>query len=336
MSAAVLYKLVSPLVIETLTLPEQLDVGQVLVKVHTSSICGAQINEITGAKGEDKYLPHLMGHEGCGVVEGVGPSVTHVKKGDTVVLHWRKGKGIDAAPPKYKTIDGEVVGGGWVTTFNEYAVVSENRLTVIDKNTPHDIAALMGCCVTTGLGLINNEAQLKFGQSVAVAGCGGVGLNVIAGANLSGAYPIIGIDKNDKKLDLAECFGMSYGLKTSNFTDIKGLENVDVFVDCTGNPDIIEAGYSIAKKTILVGQPKYDQSLVFTNMRNNYTGKILMDSQGGLTNPNEDIPRYLKLYAAGKLKLDRLITKRIKLQEVNDVIVEMREGKLLGKCIIEM
>lgn len=337
MKAAVLYKLFSSLVIEEeLELPQRLEVGQVLVKVLASSICGAQIGEIYGAKGEDKYLPHLLGHEGCGVVISVGRGVTQAKKNNVVVLHWRKGKGINAETPKYKIKDkGTIIGGGWVTTFNNYAVVSENRLTVIDNDIPSDIGALMGCAVTTGLGVISNEAQLKPGQSIAIAGCGGVGLNIIQGAYLVGAKDIIGFDKSIEKLEFSEKFKTTE-THLATQENIKALNNVDIFVDCTGNPQIIEAGYSIAKKTVLVGQPKYDEDLIFRNMRKNYTGKILMDSQGGLTNPNEDIPRYLNLYKAGRLNLGSLITKRIQLKDINDVIVEMREGKFLGKCIIEM
>src|SRR5262249_32148541 len=158
-------------------------VGQVLVKIQQSGICGAQLGEIAGVKGPDKFLPHLLGHEGGGVVEDVGPGVSHVKKGDHVVLHWRKGVGIQAKPSNYRWME-RVVNAGWVTTFSEYTVASENRVTPIPKDIPFDIASLMGCAVTTALGLINNDAQVKIGQSVAVLGCGGVGLNMVQGAAL--------------------------------------------------------------------------------------------------------------------------------------------------------
>ena len=155
-----------------------LDVGQVLVKVEASSICGRQIAEITGRKGEDHYLPHLLGHEGCGVVEDIGLGVTTVKTGDKVVMHWRKGEGIESTFPRYKW-GSQIIGGGLITTLSEKSVVAENRITKIPDDIPADVASLLGCATTTGLGLVNNEADLKIGQSIVVIGAGGVGLNVI-------------------------------------------------------------------------------------------------------------------------------------------------------------
>jgi hypothetical protein len=149
---------------DAIAIPD-LECGQVLVQIHQTGICGAQINEIAGTKGPDKFLPHLLGHEGGGIVLKTGPGVTHVREADHVVLHWRKGAGIHARPAKYQW-DGRTVNSGWVTTFNECAIVSENRLTPIPKSVPFDIAALMGCAVTTALGLINNLAQLKIGAQM--------------------------------------------------------------------------------------------------------------------------------------------------------------------------
>ncbi len=334
MKAAVLEKLNSPLTIKELQIPA-LDFGQVLVRVYSSGICGAQMGEISGAKGEDKYLPHLLGHEGGGMVVDIGIGVSHVEPGDHVVMHWRKGIGIEANPPKYIAEDGSIIGAGPIATFADMAIVSENRLTPISKDIPFDIAALMGCAVTTGLGLINNEARLKFGQSIAVAGCGGVGLNVIQGAALAGADRIVAIDIYDHKLSRATLFGATDIVRVSQGSDIRDIDKVDVFVDCTGNVDAIERGYSIAQKTILVGQPRYEQDLIIRNMRQNYCGKILMDSQGGLTNPTIDIPRYLKLYRRGKLDLDSLITDKYPLDQVNEALDEIRAGKVIGRCILE-
>jgi S-(hydroxymethyl)glutathione dehydrogenase/alcohol dehydrogenase len=335
MKAAVLEKLNSPLAIKELQIPK-LDFGQVLVQIYSSGICGAQMDEIFGAKGEDKYLPHLLGHEGGGVVIDTGVAVTNVKQGDHVVMHWRKGVGIDAKCPIYTDENGHSVGGGWITTFNEQAIISENRLTPISEDIPLDIAALMGCAVTTGLGIINNEAKLKFGQSIAVAGCGGVGLNVIQGAALAGADRIVAIDIHDHKLSRATLFGATDMVNISQGSSIQGIDKVDVFVDCTGDVDVIEQGYSIAKKTILVGQPHCGQFLLLHNMRQHYCGKILMDSQGGLTNPTIDIPRYLKLYRRGKLDLGNLITDRYPLDRVNEALDEIRAGNVIGRCMLRM
>ncbi len=309
-----------------------LGVGQVLVRVHAASICGAQIGEITGAAGADKYLPHLLGHEGGGVVEEIGAGVTTVKKGDHVVLHWRKGAGIDANPPKYKWGDGEV-GAGPVATFSEYAVVSENRLTRIDEDIEFEIAALMGCCITTGLGIINNDAKLKIGQSIAVIGCGGVGLNVIQGAKMVSAGEIIAIDIHTEKLDMAGDLGA-----TDIYNYPMAFGNVDVVVECTGIPEMIDRAYKLTApngRLILVGQPRHGQDLTFRSVRQHYCGKTVMDSEGGQTNPTVDIPRYLHLYRTGKLDLARLVTDRYPLSEINEAVVKAKSG-MAGKVILEM
>lgn len=331
-----------------------LGVGQVLVKVHCASICGAQIGEISGAAGPDKYLPHLLGHEGAGVVEEIGAGVTHVEKGDHVVMHWRKGNGIEAKPPKYKWRNGEV-GAGPIATFAEYAIVSENRLTRIDEDIPFQIAALMGCAVTTGLGIINNEAKLKIGQSIAVIGCGGVGLNVVQGAKIVSANPIIAIDIHDEKLDMARHFGATHTINGRDFLyspKAKTLEDVlsslaeqinkiailDVAIECTGKSGLMELGYKIigaGGRLILVGQPRYDEAFTIHSMRQHYCGKTVLDSQGGQTNPSRDIPRYLNLFKLGKLDLAPLITHRYPLTQINKAVETVKSG-MCGKVILEM
>lgn len=322
--AAILRELNASLSIETIEIPA-LDVGQVLIEVHAAGICGAQIREITGAKREDKYLPHLLGHEGAGVVLEIGPGVTKVQPGDHVVLHWRKGTGIDAKPPMYQTERGRV-GAGPVSTFASHAVISENRMTVVEKGVNFALAALLGCGVTTGLGIINNEAHIKIGQSVAVAGVGGVGLNVIQGAAMVSAYPIIAIDVLESKLDKSIDFGA-----TNLYSSVREMKHkVDVFVDCTGVPEVIAAGFAKLNpggKLILVGQPRQGQDVIFTDIQKDYNGKTILDSQGGLTNPDIDIPRYLRVYNTGQLNLDDLISHRFALSDINQAIEIMKTGQ---------
>lgn len=352
--AAVLEAQNQDLAIRQLRLPKILEAGQVLVQVHASGICGAQLGEIAGVKGKDAHLPHLLGHEGAGVVMECGPGVQHVAVGDHVVMHWRRGRGIDSRPPRYTMVDyndgsysehlqararGEVsVGGGWVTTFNELAVVSENRLTPIAHDIPFRIAALLGCAVTTGLGLITHEARVKIGQSVAVFGCGGVGLNVIQGASLVSALPIVGIDITEEKVRLARMLGATATLMTAGnharthiIGGLKalGLEaGVDVCVDTTGQPHIIELAFDVLAPQgclYLVGQGLHDQKITLET-RPMHTGKTIVASDGGHTNPAVDIPRYLNLYRAGKLRLDQLITHQDKLLNINQLLEQVRKG----------
>ena len=343
MRAAVLEELNFPLAVREVELPE-LVCGQVLVEVYCAGVCGAQLRETHGLKGPDPFLPHLLGHEGAGIVRAVGPGVAHVKENDHVVMHWRKGLGIDAPPPRYK-YGNKTIGAGPVATFSEYAVVSENRVTAIDKKIPFDVAALMGCAVTTAFGCINNEAVLKIGQSIVVAGCGGVGLLLVQAAAMVSGNPIIAVDLFPEKLKVAEelgathtfCFGEE-DLETavSSITDRIG---VDVFVDCTGMVDIIDQGLrctACGGKLILLGQPKYDKDLVLRKVAQHYFGKTILDSQGGLTNPTVDIPRYLGLYTAGRLKLDQLIVSRFPLDQVNVAFNLLRSGRVAGRCFLEM
>src|SRR4030095_3311879 len=153
MKAAVLVELNKPLVMGDLDLPGQLSFGQVLVRIHYSGICGAQINEIEGAKGPDKFLPHLLGHEGSATVLDIGPGVKTVAKGDRVVLHWRPSDGLQSDPPAYQW-NGQRGNAGWLTTFNDHAVVSENRVTKIPSDFDLRIAPLFGCAVTTAMGVV--------------------------------------------------------------------------------------------------------------------------------------------------------------------------------------
>jgi S-(hydroxymethyl)glutathione dehydrogenase/alcohol dehydrogenase len=339
--AAILESLNAPLVLGEIE-SQPLECGQVLVKIHRSGICGAQLNEIAGTKGPDRFLPHLLGHEGGGVVVEIGPGVTHVKPGDHVVLHWRKGAGIHARPAKY-VWNGRTVNSGWVTTFAEYSVVSENRVTPIPQDVSFDIAALMGCAVTTALGLINNLAQLKIGQSIAVFGCGGVGLNVIQGAAMVAADPIIAVDLHDEKLAMAAEFGATHLVNSSrqNATDeirkIVGAQGVDVAVEDTGNVQVIEQAYQITApkgRTVLVGVPRHDQNISIHSLPLHH-GKMLVGCEGGDTDPAVDIPRYIRLYQRGKLALDHLITDRFPLAEINAALQKIRAGEV-GRCMLTM
>ncbi len=338
--AAILEKLNSPLVLDEFEMP-RLDCGQVLVSVRRSGICGAQLGEISGVKGEDKFLPHLLGHEGGGVVLEIGPGVTQVKEDDHVVLHWRKGAGIHSSTPKYRW-GSRTVNAGWVTTFNEMAIVSENRVTSIPKHIDFEVAALLGCAVTTALGLINNDAQLKIGQSIAVFGCGGVGLSIIQGAAMVSADPIIAVDIYNHKLKAAAEFGATHCInstQTDFFSEVRkiaGSKGVDVAVDNTGIVKLIEGAYALTAprgRTILVGVPKYDQDITIHSLPLHF-GKILTGVEGGQSDPTTDIPRYLNLYQKGKLKLKPLITHRYPLAEINIALDKMRSGEV-GRCVID-
>jgi S-(hydroxymethyl)glutathione dehydrogenase/alcohol dehydrogenase len=341
--AAILTQLRSPLVIDEIELPDELAAGQVLVKICYSGICGSQLGEIDGAKGEDKYLPHLLGHEGSGQVLAVGPGVKHVRQGDTVVLHWRKGLGIEAETPRYRW-RGQPLNAGWVTTFNDHAIVSENRVTRIPADSDLKVAALYGCAVTTGFGVVMNNARLKIGESIVVYGAGGIGLNIVQAARMASAHPIVAVDLYDSKLELARRMGATHlinGARTDATAEIRriaGVAGVDVFVDNTGVPTIIEQGYALTKsqgRLVLVGVPKAGQSSRLFTLPIHF-GKTLVGSHGGEAVPQDDIPRYMKLFDALGVLLEELITATTSLADINDAIAGIRSGAIAGRCVIEM
>lgn len=334
MKAAVLVEINAPLAVRDVELTE-LKVGQVLVKVLVSGLCGAQLHEIRGHKGNAKFLPHLMGHEGCGVVEAVGDGVTTVKVGDKVVMHWRLGTGIEAPFPSY-VLDGKSMSSGKVTTLNEYSIVSENRLTTVPQDTPPELCAILGCALTTAMGIIDNEVDLKFGESVAVIGTGGVGLNLIQAAAMKSACPIIAVDNNLSKAQMCLDLGAS-----KFYTSIDQIEGkLDIVIDTTGIPEVISQGISILSNTgrmILVGQPAPGKFVEVMNAVNlfNGIGQSIKATQGGKTNPQEDIPRYIRLHKEGLLDVSKLITHTFTLDQINEAFDLLKSGNA-GRIMIKI
>ncbi len=340
--AAILVEQKQPLVIDEIDPPSGLAAGQVMVKLHYSGICGSQLGEIDGVKGPDRFLPHLLGHEGSGTVISVGEGVRNVRENDKVVLHWRKGPGIECVPPAYEWGD-KKVNAGWVTTFNDYAIISENRLTTIPEDADLKIAALFGCAVTTGFGVVLNNAKLKIGESAVIFGAGGVGLNMVQAASMVSAHPIIAVDIYDNRLELAKSMGATHTInaKSQNaFEEIHKIldgQPLDVFIDNTGMPEIIAQGYEITHaqgRVILVGVPKTGNKTTIYSLPLHF-GKELTGSHGGEAIPEIDIPRYNRMSMQNQLKLDELITKIYTLDDINQAITDMRDGTLAGRCLIE-
>lgn len=339
--AAILAQSREPLVIDEIRLPDSLGVGQVLVKVLYSTICGAQINEIAAAKGPDKFLPHLLGHEASAHVLETGLGVTTVRPGDTVVLHWRPSQGIQCQPPAYTWHD-KKLNAGWVTSFNEYAVISENRMTVIAPDYDLKVAPLLGCAVTTAAGVINNDAGVKIGESVVVFGVGGVGLNVVQFAELAGAYPIVAVDIVDSKLEMAKARGATHCLNSGNGLDVDaeirkivGDKGPDKVIETTGVKSVIELAYNLTHADgtcVLVGVPNEKVTIYTLPIHFN---KVLTGSHGGDAAPHIDIPRLIRLNRAGRLSFDGLITHEFPLDDINNALDVVRSGRA-GRVLIRI
>jgi S-(hydroxymethyl)glutathione dehydrogenase/alcohol dehydrogenase len=337
--AAIAYEVDKPLRVEKVEIDKSLDVGQVLVKLDVSGICGAQLLEIKGHKNNAKFMPHMMGHEGSGTVVEIGPGVTTLKPDDNVVAHWMVGEGIEASFPSYKC-KGVRIGGGKVTTFAEYAIISENRLTKVNSNANKDLCALLGCGLTTGLGVVNNECSVKFGESLMVIGCGGVGLNLIQGAKMNSCYPIYAVDINDNKKDIAIKLGATYFINLSESKFSNHLQDVDIITDTVGSAELISEAISFLSnegRYIMVGHLPPNKTLEIPNAVDMFfgKGKLLRATQGGKTCPQEDIPRYIKLAEAGLIDIDPLITHRTSLDNINDALDLIRQSQA-GRVLIDL
>ena len=341
--AAILVESSKPLIVEEIQLPEELFAGQVLVEVMTSGLCGAQINEIEAVKGPDKFLPHLLGHEGFAHVIEVGPSVTTVAPGDQVVMHWRPGTGIQSKPPFYKW-RGKQLNAGWVTTLNKHAVVSENRVTKIpSSNYDKNLIPLLGCALTTSLGVLENDAQIGFRDSLLIFGAGGVGLLLIKIAKLIGVRDITVVDIHSEKLVKARELGASntFSFQNKNET-LSGLRAIfgrdlpSVAIDTTGHTDAIEICYEISlsdARVILVGVPKAGNNASIYTLPLHF-GKLLRGSEGGQSIPERDIPFLLQLVSNDNLNFDDYPTHSFSLENINKAIVQLKNGSV-GRMIID-
>lgn len=341
MRAAILVAQNAPLVVDEVEEP-MLEVGQVRVVLEASGICGKQIDEITGKRGNDPFIPHLLGHEGVGRVTEIGPGVRKVAPGDRVVLHWVKGSGIDSAAPRFRRND-TTISAGWVTTFGTRTIASENRVTPVAEDVPSEVAALLGCAITTGLGIVFNDAQLTAGRSIVVFGAGGVGLNVIQGASLVSGHPIVAVDLTEAKLDRARRLGATHavdGRSPELERELRAITSdagFDAAVDTTGARSAIETAYAVTGRTgttVLAGVPDERTRITIDPFPLN-GGRRLVGSHGGGTRPDVDIPRYAALHRAGKLQLGGLVTHRFPLDRVNEAVEVVRAGEA-GRVVLTM
>ena len=341
--AAILVKSHHDLYVEEIYLPKNLESGQVLVQLISSGICGAQLNEIDAIKGEDRFLPHLLGHEGlCKVIERAA-DVSTVQEGDIAIMHWRRGSGINSKTPAYKWREGKV-NAGWVTTFNEHAIVSENRLTRIpsEVSISSDVLPLLGCALTTAFGVATREIPSDLEGTVLLFGVGGIGLALVAVLNMLGKYEIVVIDKDIEKLKIAIQLGAKetilFNSKEQCKMELKQLmkgPRADIALETTGNTSCIELAYELTKEdgfVNLIGVPNSQKMVSIYTLPLHY-GKTLRGSDGGSTNPDFDIPALIQILEKRPLLLDHYPLKIYGLQEINVAIKNIRSGQP-GRSII--
>lgn len=364
MKAAVYYRANQPLTVEELELLEP-QRNEVMVRIEAAGVCHSDLHFIDG------LLPHpapaVLGHEGAGVVEKVGEGVTYVQPGDHVILSFIPSCGqcpyCIAGRPNLCTVGNRAAARGALldgTTrlrkgkqkvfhmtctacFAERAVVPESSVVKIREEMPLDRAALIGCGVMTGVGAVINTARVQAGSVVAVIGCGGVGLNVVQGASLSGAAKIIAVDVNGFKLELAQQFGATHVINAAEDPDVVGAirqlspGGADYAFEVIGRPETMRQAYDATRRggmAVVVGLAPAGAE-VSIPAGTLLQEKVLTGSSYGGARPRIDMPMLVDLYMAGKLKLDELISRRYPLDGINDAFQAMRDGEV-ARSIIQL
>ncbi len=355
MQAAILTELNKDLVIRDDVEVFGLGPRDVRVKIKASGVCHSDVSAQNGTI--PSGTPCVLGHEGAGIIQEVGPAVTSVVPGDHVILSFVPACNnckpcfrhqsylcnhgmIQATSPHFK-IDGKpVMGMTGLGTFAEEVIIGEAGIVKIASDVPLDIAALIGCGVTTGVGAAINSAQVTPGSSVVVFGCGGVGISAIQGARIAGASAILAVDTLPNKLEQAKHFGATHvtmpdGLESAKQA-ITGGEGFDFALECVGHPTTIRATYDAARrggKAVIVGVGRIEQMVQFSAFELFFGDKTLRGSIYGSANVRTFMPELLDLWKAGKLDLESMITRRIKLPEVNDAFRAMQAGEVIRSVI---
>jgi len=342
MKAAVLFNLNEPLkLIDIVNLP-LLKKGQVLVNIIYSGLCYSQVMEATGGRGEDKYLPHMLGHEGVGIVEAIGEGVSKVKLGDKVILSWIKGEGLDAPGGVYE-YEGQTINSGGVTTFSEKSIVAENRLTILPKGLPLDISVLMGCALPTGAGLVLNEIDPEVKKTFAVFGLGGIGLSALIALQIYQPERIIALDVEDEKLVLAKELGATDVVNLSQKDALEEIykllpNGVDYAIEASGKTHIIEQAFLSVKDRgglcVFASHPP-EGEMIKLDPITMHRGKNIRGSWGGGSVPDKDIPKLVDLYKKHKLPLEKIISRRYKLEEINKAMEDLKHRRI-NRALIEI
>jgi S-(hydroxymethyl)glutathione dehydrogenase/alcohol dehydrogenase len=328
-------------------------IGEVLVRMKATGICHSDLSMINGTI--RSKLPSVLGHEGAGIVEQVGEGVGNVKPGDHVVLSFVPNCGhcyhCDRSEPflclKNKPhgglLDGtsrvklngqEIAVMSFLGNMAEYCVVPSVCVVAVDKSHDFKAAALVGCGVTTGVGAVIRTAEVKPGSSVAVFGCGGVGLNVIQGARIAGAAKIIAVDLSVEKMKMARAFGATDVINPSQEAFRQVLEltdgiGVDYAFEVVGNGKLVEQCFKATRMngmTVLVGVGRAEDRFSFNAMIVPFTGKTIKGCMYGSCNFKVDFPMYLDLYRQKKLDLDRLITRTYAIDEAPQAFADLESG----------
>jgi Zn-dependent alcohol dehydrogenase len=361
MKAAVCYEFSQPLVVEDLQMdPPQ--TGEVKVRLAATAICHSDVHHVRGDWSEwGSYTPVVVGHESAGTVEEVGPGVTLAKPGDRVIVSLMRSCGrcyfcvigephlcgavfALASESRLRNQRGErILHGIKVAGFAEYSIVDQSQVVPIPDDMPFEPACLLSCGVITGYGAVVNTARFEAGCSAVVIGTGGVGLNSIQAAAISGAQPLVAIDLLDSKLEAARAFGATH-LVNSRHQDPKPLvkeltggRGADYAFVTVGSQPAVTQGLQLLRRggaLVLVGMPARNAAVPVPIGDFVFDGYRMLGSNVGSARLRVDIPRLVELYQSGRLKLDELITRRYPLEQINEAIESMERGEALRNVIV--
>jgi S-(hydroxymethyl)glutathione dehydrogenase / alcohol dehydrogenase len=355
MQAAVFRKPHEPLTVEAVAIdaPQR---HEVLVRTVASGVCHSDLHLVDGNGRFPLGEPHVLGHEGAGVVEAVGEDVAYVKAGDHIVACLSSFCGsceqclaghpnlctggiagrAASAPPRLSQAGMRVIQGFGIASYAEYMLLHENSLVRIDEDIPLDRAALVGCGVLTGVGAALRTAVVRAGQTVAVFGCGGVGLSIVQGARIAGARQIIGVDRFDSKLEMARGLGATHTVNSAEDDPVQAIRSltrnagVDHAFEAVGNTTLVRQAIeslAIRGTATIVGVLPPDAMIEFPWMAIRTECRV-QTSRMGSNQFRSDIPNYLELYRQGKLHLDEMVTRRRPLTDINDAFRAMTAGEV--------
>ena len=331
--------------------------GDVKVKIAHSGVCHSDLSAMNGTI--PQAPPAVLGHEGAGVVTDVGDGVTHVVPGDHVIIAFSPPCGTCpfctgrnqpnlcingliamGSNPQFRrgdTVVGAMTGCG---TFAEETIVPGMAAIKIDKDVPLDVAALVGCGVTTGVGAALNTAKVTAGSSVLVIGAGGVGVAAIQGARIAGAAAIVAVDLHEGKLDRAKAFGATHGVLPEDLpaaiAEATGGEGFDFTMECIGMPSTMRQAFDMTRRggtCCIVGVGRAEETFELSAFEMFFSEKTLIGSMYGSADVRTDFNRFLRLYKAGRLDLDGMITRRIRIDEINDAMACMGDADVIRQVI---
>jgi len=352
MKAAVLYEYNTPLVIEEIDIDEP-GPGEVMVKTVATGVCRSDLHRIEGRTPTE--LPAVLGHESTGIVERVGEGVTYVRPGDHVVMVFVRFCGAcrycqtgrpflctqGRRPAQHIHKGGQRLNVFGVAAFAERMLVPENGVVKVREDAPLDKLSIVGCAVATGVGAVLNTARVQAGSSVAVIGLGGVGLNVVQGAALAAAHPIIAIDVLDHKLEMARQFGATHFVNAAQGDPVEAVRaltdgGADYAFEVVGSPEAVTQAFDMVAaggEAIMVGVSPFGTRAGIDTKDLHLQAKVLRGCTYGSVRQRVDIPRFVDLYMAGRLKLDELISRTSPLERINEAFSAMKAGGVARSII---